>query len=134
MTTSILCVIDFSDSSKKALQWAVGKACSMNIHLTILHPFRLIPLRNGESVLSMKKKIEDDALKNFQSLEKDLLIGKGISYDFKSEVGFVADRVGDHAKNHPTNFMVIDKNMSRINKESFEALVENMHVPLVIVP
>jgi len=134
MTKSVLCVIDFSDSSKKALQWAVCKACTMNTHLTILHPFRLIPLKNGESVLSMKQKIEDDALRNFQNLEKDFLIGKGITYDFKSEVGFVADRVGDHARNHPINCMVIDKNMSLVNKESFEALVENLHVPMVIVP
>jgi hypothetical protein len=67
-------------------------------------------------------------------LEKDLLLNGKISYDFKSEVGFLADRVEEHTKNHPVSFMVIDKNIRAGNKESFDDLVENTQIPLVIIP
>ena len=82
----------------------------------------------------MRKKIEDEAHQNFKILESDLLLNKHISYDFKTEVGFIADRVEEHAKNHPINFLVIDKSLRASNKESFDDLMENTQVPLVIIP
>jgi hypothetical protein len=134
MQLSILCVIDFSESSKKALQWAIANANAHKSHLTVLYPYRLTRAQYGESAIAMRKKIEDEALKNFGLLEKDLLLNGKISYDFKSEVGFLADRVEEHTKNHPVSFMVIDKNIRAGNKESFDDLVENTQIPLVIIP
>lgn len=134
MSLSILCVIDFSESSKKALQWAVQNASTDKSHLTILYPYRLIHVPYGESAMALRKKIEEEANRNFQILEKDLLLNKHISYDFKTEVGFIADRVEEHTKNQPINFLVIDKNIRTNNKESFDDLMENMHVPMVIIP
>lgn len=134
MSASILCVIDFSASSRKALQWAVSNARTHKSHLTVLYPYRLTRAQYGESAIAMRKKIEDEAQKNFGILEQDLLLDKKISYDFKTEVGFIADRVEEFTKNHPINFLVIDKNIRATNKESFDDLVENMQVPLVIIP
>jgi hypothetical protein len=82
----------------------------------------------------MRRKIEDEANQNFKILETDLLLNKQISYDFKTEVGFIADRVEEHSKNHPINFLVVNKNVRMNNKESFDDLMENMQVPLVIIP
>lgn len=134
MSASILCVIDFSASSRKALQWAVANAGTHKSHLTVLYSYRLTRAQYGESAIAMRKKIEDEAQKNFGILEQDLLLDKKISYDFKTEVGFIADRVEEYAKNHAINFLVIDKNIRATNKESFDDLVENMQVPLVIIP
>jgi nucleotide-binding universal stress UspA family protein len=134
MAASILCVIDFSASSRKALEWAVANARTHKSHLTVLYPYRLTRAQYGESAIAMRKKIEDEAQKNFGILEQDLLLDKKISYDFKTEVGFIADRVEEYTKNNPINFLVIDKNIRATNKESFDDLVENMQVPLVIIP
>jgi len=134
MSLSILCVIDFSESSKKALEWAVENARTYQSHLTVLYPYRLNHLKNGENIMALRRKIEDEANQNFKILENDLLLNKHISYDFKTEVGFVADRVEEHSKNHPINFLVIDKSIRTSNKESFDDLMENMQVPLVIIP
>jgi len=134
MSLSILCVIDFSESSKNALQWALENARIHKSHLTILYSYRLTHAQYGESIIALRKKIEDEAHKNFRVLEHDLLLDKQISYDFKTEVGFVADRVEEHAKKHPIDFLVIDKSIRMSNKESFDDLVEHMQVPLVIVP
>jgi len=134
MSLSILCVIDFSESSKKVLQWAAENARTNQSHLTVLYSYRLTPVRNGESIVALKRKIEDEANQNFKILETDLLLDKHITYDFKTEVGFIADRVQEHSKNHPINFLVIDKCIRTSNKESFDELMENMQVPLVIIP
>ena len=134
MSLSILCVIDFSESSKKALEWAAENARTYESHLTVLYSYRLIDIRNGENIIELRRKIEDEANRNFKILENDLLLNKHISYDFKTEVGFIAGRVEEHVKNHPINFLVIDKNLRMSNKESFDDLMENTQVPLLIIP
>jgi nucleotide-binding universal stress UspA family protein len=133
MTRSILCATDFSDSSKQAIAWTVSMARQIGAKIIILHTYRLLRSLNGEAV-KLKKKMEEEARKNFEVVEKEFLINQGISYDFKTEVGFVIDRVEDYAKNGSIRFLVMDKNMSTSNKEMFNDLLEHLKVPLVIVP
>lgn len=131
---TILCTIDFSDSSKQALTWAAGLAKELNAHLTILYTYRLYSTKNSEAI-ELKKQLELKAIHNFTLLEKELLeTHNEISYDFKTEVGFVADRVENFVKNHAVSFLVMDKSMNAQNKEMFNELVEHIQVPLVIVP
>lgn len=131
---SVLCVIDFSDSSRNTLRWAIANAKTHKSHLTVLYPYRLTKAQYGESVIALRKKIEEEAENNFKVLEKDLLANKKLSYDFKTEIGFLADRVEEHTKSHSVVFMVIDKNLRKGNRESFDDLIESTDVPLVIVP
>lgn len=132
MTNAILYATDFSDSSKEALEWTIRLAKQLKSHLTILYTYRLLK-QNGE-VLFIKKKMEDEGLRSFKALEKELLEGTGISYDFKTEVGFIDDRIEEHTKKNKLSFLVMGKSMSIRNKESFDELVENLQTPLVIVP
>ena len=133
LPNSILCSIDMSSSSKLAILWAVKIAQQLNVHLTILYTYRLLQYRNGE-VLLLKKKMEDEAQEHFLSFEKELLTGKGISYDFKTEVGFVADRIEDHAKKNRLSFVVMNKNVSVNGKESIDELIEHVDVPVLLIP
>jgi hypothetical protein len=132
MTSGILCTTDFSIASRDALKWSIDLAQKLDCHLTVLHTFRLYK-HNGEAVL-LKKEMEKNAMENFKSLENELLATSGIAYDFKTEIGFMADRVEDHAKKNVVNFLVIGKNMTVQNREAFDELVEQLHVPLVIIP
>lgn len=115
-----------------ALKWSIDLAKMLDAHLTILYTYRLFK-QNGE-VVAMKKIIEEEASKNFRAMESELLVGTGIKYDFKPEVGFVADRVEEHAKKRNVGFLVMGKSMTSGNKENFDELVEHLRVPLVIVP
>lgn len=133
MANTILCTINLPESSKEAVQWAVTMAQQLKVHLTILYTYRLIQSQSGE-VVQLKKRIEEDAYKQFLDIEKELLIGRGISYDFRTEVGFIADRIEDHAKKNNLNFLVIDKNVSSRSKETFEELMEHIQVPTLVVP
>lgn len=132
MANTVLCAIDLSPSSKQALEWAVRMAQQLKVHLTVLYTYRLIQA-NGEAV-RMKKELEEEAQKKFAILEKELLAGKGITYDFSTEVGFVSDRIEDHAKKHKLNFVVMDKKISMAGTESFQELMDHIQVPLLLVP
>jgi len=132
MSKTILCTIDFSASSRHTLQCAVSLAKDLQAHLTVLYTYRLIRVKN-EEVVEGKKKIEAAAALNFAAIE-EVLRGEGISYDFKTEVGFVVDRIEAFAKESSLGFVVIDKNMNVNNKEAFDELIEHLQVPVVIVP
>jgi nucleotide-binding universal stress UspA family protein len=133
MVKTILCTIDLSASSKHAIQWAVTLAQQLKAHLTILYTYRLMPAPSGE-VVEVKKRMEEDALLQFKQLEKEYLNGKGVSYDFRTEVGFIADRIEDHAKKNNLNVVVMGKNVGSNNSETFTELMENIHVPTLVVP
>lgn len=133
MTKGILCSIDFSESSKDALRWSVSLAKMLNTKLTVLYTYRLLNSTNGE-VTDLKRKIEENASRNFQAFEQEVLIGQGVKYDFKIEVGFVSNRVKDYAKKNGVSFVVMGSKMNSTNKESFDELAESVHVPLVIIP
>jgi hypothetical protein len=134
MTKGILCTIDFSDASKEALRWSVALAESLHTHLTILHTFRLFNANLEVEAPELKRRIEENAKLQFVTLEKELLSGKGISYEFKIEVGFVTNRVKDYSKKHGLSFLVVGDTMRTNNRESFDELAKETGVPLVIVP
>ena len=134
MTKSILCAVDFSDASFHALRWAVAVARKFDAHLTVLNTYRLTQPGNGEEVIKMKRMIEEKATDLFLKIENDILKDQGISFDFKSEVGFVRDRVEDHARKKELLFFVIGKNSSVMNRESLNELIDRINIPLVIVP
>lgn len=131
MSKGILCAIDFSDASKKVLRWSVDLAIKLNEPLTVIHAYRLLH-RNGEA-MEMKRRLESEAFQHFSILEKELLLGKGISYDFKNEVGFISDRVREHSKNNEVDFLVVGKNTNS-DGNSISELVATTGVPLVVVP
>ena len=133
MTKNILCTTDFSEASKRALEWAIDFSKEEGSDLTILYTYRLT--KNGaEELVSWKKNIEEEAKKKFIAFESQYLKEIGIKYEFKIEVGFVADRIEDHAKNNPLRFIIIDRSMCSRNKETFDDLIENINVPVVIIP
>jgi len=131
---SILCVIDFSESSIQALRWSVELSQRFEAHLHVMYPYRLIEPKAGEEIIQYKKDTEEVANKRFEMIEKDHLVGKGISFDFKPEVGFLSDRIDARIRKHSLMMMVISKNVSLVNKENFNELLDKIKIPLVLVP
>lgn len=133
MNKAILCTIDFSESSKDVLKYAVDLSKQFGSHITVLYTYRLLSSQNGEAV-DLRKRTEEKAKQIFSMLEKEVLAGSGVSYDFKIEVGFVSNRVEEYAKKNGVSFLVMGKKMNGSSKESFDELAENLRVPLIIVP
>lgn len=133
MPETILCITNFNDSSKTAIRWAAALAVRMNARLTVLYVYRLIN-PDTEEPLAAKQKIEAEASTKFAQLEKELLTPSALDYDFRSEVGFVPNRVEAFAKQHNVTFLVLDKKFNEHNKEVLEELIQRVTIPLVILP
>lgn len=131
MANGIICTTDFSESSLGALKWAIESAKRLGAHLTILYTYRLN--QNSEAI-SLKRKLDEDAIKNFAEVEREHLAGSGINYNFKTEIGFVDDRIEEHLKSNKISFLVMGKGMSLHHKESFDDLLNQLQIPLVIIP
>jgi nucleotide-binding universal stress UspA family protein len=130
---NILCTTDFSEASKRALVWAVNFSKEEGSDLTILYTYRLTK-NVAEELVQWKKKVEEEANNKFTAFEKEFLKNIGIKYEFKVEIGFVTDRIEEHARKNHLRFIVIDRTMCTRNKETFEDLIENISVPMVIIP
>ena len=133
MAKSILCPIDFSESSLEALKWATELSSMLNCHLSVLYPYRLLQTSKND-VTDLKKKNEEQAAKKFAAVEKSHLKGKDISFDFSAEVGFLDDRVEYHLKKNHILMMVISKSMNNRNKENPEDFIDQSDVPVLVVP
>lgn len=133
MNNAILCTIDLSEPSHDVVKYAANLAKQFNCRVTILYAYRLLYSKTDEAV-ELRKKIEEKARIHFSKLEKEVLEGSGVPYDFKMEVGFVSNRVREYAKKNDVSFLVMGKKMTGNKNESFDELAENIHVPLVIVP
>jgi hypothetical protein len=130
--SQILCTLDFSDSSQNALRLGIMLAKQLNAHLTLLYTFRLIKMPLNEAVV-FKKKMEQEANNNFSLVEKDYLKDSGLTYDFKSEVGFMVHRVEDLILKQHIDFLIIDKKLPG-NNEALDELISKVNVPIVLVP
>lgn len=134
MAPSILCIVDFSDPSIRALKWAIDAASHFHFHLSVIYPYRLQSVSRSEDVILLKKKTEETAVTNFAEVEKLYLKGKGITFDFRSEVGFLRDRVEDRVKKDSVRLVVVSKAMNTGGKENYDELISSANVPLVIIP
>ena len=126
-------MIDFAESSLHALRWAAAMAAKLNAHVTIVHPYRLNQLEKKENMIKVKKAIDVDAAQNFDRIAKTIF-KPSQSYDFRSEVGFIADRVQDFLHKNRVVMLVISKSMVGANREVLDELIQQSDVPLVIVP
>ena len=134
MTESILCFIDFSETSAKTLEWTVNMALTLHAHVTIVHPYRLNNSNLKADMVLVNKRIVLEAAENFDKITPRLLKEKAVTYDFRSEVGFLNDRVLEHTKKNKTRLLVMGSNLASGNMEMLKALMEDLSVPLVIIP
>ncbi len=130
--SAIVCITDFSPSSNLALRWSVAMAEKIKAHLTVLHTFRLLHT-NGLG-MQMKLRQEEQANKDFSVIEKSLLMGHPITYEFKTEVGFIADRIEDLERKNPIDLIVLSEKIRENNKEIFDELLQRIKMPLTIIP
>lgn len=130
---TVLCVIDFSTSAEKALRSAAQWAIKNNARITILHPYRLNQVVKMEDLGKVKRDIDEQAALNFKKLSH-LLTNGNISYDFRSEVGFLTDRIQEHIRRSNIKMLVVNKDLAEANREAMNELTHQLEIPVIIVP
>jgi len=131
---AILCIIDFSEASRQALDWAAQEAVKQDTPLTVLYPYRLNQLKGKEDLVRLRNGLDAEAVSNFEKIAKGTLDETNIQYEFKPEVGFINDRVFAHSHRKEFSMMVISKKMAVNNKENMAELIDLIKFPLIIVP
>lgn len=131
MTPTILCLSDFSRSSKEVVRQACQLAKQLHYHLAILYCYGL-RITSSATAPDIKKLREKEAFDQFAILESEIIRGFGISYEFLAEVGFVTDRVAQHVRIENICFLILDKKMNSEHIEIFDELFERVSVPIVV--
>lgn len=128
---TLLLVTDFSDISYKALQWAIPEAQHHHWKISVLYPYRLDQAGKREYAVKSKKDMEREAVLNFKQRLEEVLTANSVLYEFHAEVGFIHDRVTEHARKANVVLMVIGQALA---KESLLELLEELKIPTVIIP
>jgi len=84
--------------------------------------------------MNWKKGIEAETQQKFLELEKLNLSKSGVTYEFKIEIGFITDRIGDYALKNDLVFVVMDKTANAGSIELLDELLKFMRVPLMLCP
>jgi hypothetical protein len=115
------------------LKWTASMALKLNIHLTIIHPYRLNQMKKKEDMVLAKKTIEIEARQNFEILATGLFKNETLSYDFHVEIGFIQDRMQEYSRKNNLLFIAIGKKLADTGDNLWE-LLDQIDVPVVIVP
>lgn len=129
---TLLYVTDFSESSMHALPWAISEALKHGLHVSVLCPYRLDQMRKKDNVVQSKKELEAEALNMFERLVSGPLRESKVTFDFRSEVGFLRDRIAESIRKHHVVMLVMGSTMA--DDESLTELIGEVEVPVVIVP
>jgi nucleotide-binding universal stress UspA family protein len=135
---TILCAIDFSESSLKALKYTMTMAEMYHAQVTVLFCYRLIATDDEGESLTMKRGIEAKALEQFHDVEKGLDHIATVPYQFVTEIGFFPSRIEMFMRKTPVSLLVmgnsIVKNFNEYKNLSFDQFLNETKVPVVVVP
>lgn len=138
MTKSILCAVDLTEDSRGVVEVAAEMATNLKEHLTILFSYRLNQLIGDGDVFLSKKEVEEEAARKFKSFEEIFLMNGQISYEFRSEIGFLSDRLESYIRKNDVNLLIIGQQLAQSNAEIKKTGIENfldkLQIPVLVVP
>ncbi len=138
MAKSIVCAIDLTESSKGVVEVATKLASSLKEHLTIIFSYRLNQSMVEDDVFLNKKEVEGKAMAEFKGMEEMFLINGLTSYEFRSEIGFLSDRLLAYMSKHEVDLLIIGQQLAQINadykKEGIENFLDKLQIPVLVVP
>jgi universal stress protein A len=133
---TILCPVDFSDASRKAVRYAREFAVNMRASIVLLHVID-IPIESLVNNVQLDEELETSALQKLDALKNELL-SEGLTVDSHVEIGIPADVILDQASKRDVNLIVMGshgkKGMTRLILGSVaEAMMRKAGCPVLIV-
>jgi hypothetical protein len=121
------------------LQVALAIAVKCEAHLTVLFSYRLLPGKDERKVREWRNQLEAKAKEEFARLEKKVIAGNGrASYEFRSEIGFLSDRISSFVNDDPPQLVVMGQALIQSMNEQkgllLNEFIKKLHTPVVIVP
>ena len=138
MAKSILCAVDLTEDSSGVVEIAAEMASNLKEHLTILFSYRLNQIIDDGDVFLSKREVEANAAREFKSFEEKFLMNGGLSYEFRSEIGFLSDRLESYIRKHDVDLLVIGQHLAENNadvkKTGIENFLDKLQIPVLVVP
>ena len=135
---TILCAVDFSESSLNALKWTFDLAKKTQAKVVVMFCYRLIALTEDEETIGLKGKMEEEATMKFKEFERGQLNGQPVTYKFITEVGFFHFRIEMFLRNNPVGLLVLGnsvvQNFDEYKNVGFENFLKSSKIPVVVVP
>ena len=135
---TILCAIDFSESSLSAIHWTLETAQLTGAKVTVLFCYRLIPTADHKESLELKRNSEEAAKMKFNEIEKSLVHGRPLSCQFICQIGFFPFLIDMQLRNAAIGLLVMGKSIVQSFTDykslSFEQFLKDTKVPVVVVP
>src|SRR5690606_31809515 len=134
---TILCPIDFSDSSILALKYAIQLAQEEQSGVTVLYSFRLIQQEENQEIHLFKKSMEEEARKRFSQLEEFFTLHDKVPHNFFIEIGFMEDNIAGHLRKNSVSKVVVDRDMCQAGEAKNgipKKFLESLNVPVIMVP
>ncbi|UII30467.1 universal stress protein [Fulvivirga ulvae] len=141
MFKSIICPVDFSESSANALSFALDIAQSNQSELVVLYTYRLISGNDDKAHINkvtLKKEQEEIANKRIEELKERFPEFAKIKHSFLTEVGFISDRLTMAIEKYNVDLVVLTENIKHRFKERWEVNDENalnqFDCPVLLIP
>ncbi|MBL6449357.1 universal stress protein [Fulvivirga sp. 29W222] len=141
MFKSIICPVDFSESSANALSFALDIAQSNQSELVVLYTYRLISGTDdkaGANRISLKRQQEEIANKRIEELKKRFPEFEQVRHTFLAEVGFINDRLAMAIEKYNVDLIVLTENIKMRLKERWEdgdeSVLARFNCPVLLIP
>ncbi len=134
---AILCALDFTETSDQVIKVALELAAQKHTNLVVLYAYRLLQPKN-QDIAEYRKDIETRAREDFDGIVKRLHINGDVPYEFRSEIGFLSDRIEVYLKKHAVDVIVMSQSLAHnINEHkglTFEHFLDSTKIPVLVVP
>lgn len=131
----ILCAFNLGEEADEAVRSAGALGAILNVPVMLLCSYRLIQSKASEEVQVIKKSYENLAAEKLKQIHRNQ---PAIKLSFRSEIGFLSDRVESFVKTQKVKFLVISNETASALYEqkglTVTEFVDKTGVPLVIVP
>ncbi|NNF21851.1 MAG: universal stress protein [Saprospiraceae bacterium] len=138
---TILVPTDFSRNAESALKYAIEFAKEFKTRIIILHSYRLLQtaVPSGDiSPFSIKNQWDKDTWEKFRQLEKKLIKGSEINYEFEVDVGFASDAIISSVEANNVNLVIMGSagagTMSQVLGSTTLKIIDKISCPVMVVP
>jgi len=134
-TPCVLCAFNLGESADGVVKSAVSFSVHQKLPLMILCSYRLIQTNASEEVQSVKKRFENMAIKKIKSIDN---VEHGIKPSFRTEIGFLSDRVESFVKTGKVKLIVVsNETASNIYEHkglTLKEFVKKINIPVLVIP
>jgi len=133
--------MDFSETSEKALSFALNIASNTKAKLWILHSYRLIepvPEYAGFGPFNLKEELEKMGKEKFRSIEEKYLGNVLFTYEFLLEIGFPEDTIATALDFYDIDMVIMgtqgSSGVSEILGSTTGHIIDTISCPVLVIP